>query len=110
MLFSILPRPVVTTRIYLEGQVTPSAHMDALMQHYQAAGFGERPLRSQQLLEDPLRIECMTTGGYALLTGPQRKDLNLFGPTAAHIAFLYETFDTHGLLAQTIKRYRSYLA
>ena len=36
---SILQRPVVTTGFYLERQVIPSAHMEALMQHYQAAGF-----------------------------------------------------------------------
>ena len=38
-LLSIPPRPAVTTGIYLERQVVPSARMEALMQHYQAARF-----------------------------------------------------------------------
>ena len=38
-LLSILPRPAVTTGICLERQVVPSACMEALMQHYQVAGF-----------------------------------------------------------------------
>ena len=37
--------------------------------------FQERSLSSPQLLGDPLQIECTTTGGYALLTGLQGKDL-----------------------------------
>ena len=37
--------------------------------------FQRRSLSSQQLLEDPLQIECTTTGGYPSLTGPQGKDL-----------------------------------
>ena len=32
-------RPVVTTGLYLKQQVVPSARMEALMQHYQAAGL-----------------------------------------------------------------------
>ena len=41
---SLLPislRPTVTTGICLERQVIQSAHMQALMQHYQAAGFSK---------------------------------------------------------------------
>ena len=38
------------------------------------------------------------------------KGFDPLGPTAAQIAaFLYELFDTHGLLPQTIKGYRSCL-
>ena len=36
---TIQQRPFVTTGLYLKGQVIPSARMEALMQHYQAAGF-----------------------------------------------------------------------
>ena len=38
-ILSILQRPFVTTGLYLKRQVIPSARMEALMQHYQAAGF-----------------------------------------------------------------------
>ena len=72
--------------------------------------FQKRTLKSPELLGDPLQIECTMTGGYALLTGPQGKDL--IHLVAAQIAdFLYELFDTHGLsLMQTVKGYRSCLA
>ena len=39
MILSVLQRPFVTTGLYLKRQVIPSARMEALMQHYQAAGF-----------------------------------------------------------------------
>ena len=38
-LLSVPQRPFVTTGLYLKRQVVPSARMEALMQHYQAAGF-----------------------------------------------------------------------
>ena len=38
-ILSVQPRPSVTTGICLERQVVPSARMEALMLHYQAAGF-----------------------------------------------------------------------
>ena len=38
---SLSPEPTVTTGICLERQVIPSAHMEALMQHFQAAGFSK---------------------------------------------------------------------
>ena len=39
MILSVPQRPVFTTGLYLKRQVIPSAGMEALMQHYQAAGF-----------------------------------------------------------------------
>ena len=39
MILSVPQRPFVTTGLYLKRQVIPSARMEALMQHYQAAGF-----------------------------------------------------------------------
>ena len=38
-ILTVLQRPFVTTGLYLKWQVIPSARMEALMQHYQAAGF-----------------------------------------------------------------------
>ena len=55
----------------LKRQVVPSALMEALVQHCMCTkqqDFQKRSLDSQQLLEDPIPIECMTTGGYTLLT------------------------------------------
>ena len=37
--FSVPQRPFVTTGLHLKRQVIPSARMEALMQHYKAAGF-----------------------------------------------------------------------
>ena len=38
-ILSVPQRPFVTTGLYLKRQVIPSGRMEALMQHYQAAGF-----------------------------------------------------------------------
>ena len=38
-ILSVPQRPFVTTGLYLKRQVIPSSRMEALMQHYQAAGF-----------------------------------------------------------------------
>ena len=38
-ILSVPQRPFVTTGLYLKRQVIPSARLEALMQHYQAAGF-----------------------------------------------------------------------
>ena len=38
-ILSVPQRPFVTTGLYLKRQVIPSARMEVLMQHYQAAGF-----------------------------------------------------------------------
>ena len=38
-ILSVPQRPFVTTGLYLKRQVIPSARIEALMQHYQAAGF-----------------------------------------------------------------------
>ena len=104
MLISIPPRPAVTTGIYLERQVVPSACMEALMQHYHAAGFlrevsklaavHRRPSTNRMYDNRWLRFANWATG----------KGFDPLGPTAAQIAaFLYELFDTHGLSPQTIK-------
>ena len=44
-LLSVLSRPNVTTGICLVRQFVPSARMEALMQHYQAAGFSRKVSR-----------------------------------------------------------------
>ena len=102
-------RPTVITGIYLERQIVPSARMEALMQHYQAAGFmkevsrhaPERPSTNRMYNDRWLCFANWATG----------KGFDPLGPTAAQLAtFLYELFDTHGLSPLTIKAYRSCLA
>ena len=57
-LLSVLPRPAVTTGIYVKRQVLPPACMDALMQHYQAAGFSKGVSKLTAARGDSLQIEC----------------------------------------------------
>ena len=104
-------RPTVTTGICLKRQVVPFACMEALMQHYQAAGFSRevsrpataprRPCTNRMYHDRWLRFANWATG----------HGFDPLGPTAAEkAAFLYELFDTHGLSPQPIKGYRSCLA
>ena len=58
-ILSVPQRPVVTTGLYLERQVVPSARMEALMQHYQAAGFSKEvsmELQRPRLTPVPLPV------------------------------------------------------
>ena len=77
---SLPPGPNVTTGVCLGWQVIPSALMEALMQHYQAAEFSKEVCiaYSWKLLEDPQQTEYMTTGGFASLTGLKDKELIRF--------------------------------
>ena len=67
-ILSVLLRPTVTTGICLEQQVVPSAHMEALMQHYQAAGFSREICRLATVAAPrrPSTNRITTTGGYTL--------------------------------------------
>ena len=80
LFLSVQPGTTVTTGICLGWQVVPSACLEALMQHYQTAGFLKRSLDSWQPIEDPPQTECTTTGGFAMLTGPQDKEFIHFVP------------------------------
>ena len=92
-------------------QVVPSACMEALMQHYQAARFSEEVSR---LAAAPRRPSTNRMYDYRWLHFAHWggiDGIDLLGCTAAQIAaFLYYLFDTHGLPPQTIKGYRPYLA
>ena len=110
MILSIPPRSAVTTGLYLVRQVIPSARMETLMQHYQAAGYSRgsklaaaprRPSTNRMYDDRWLSFANWATG----------KGFDRLGPGAAQIAaLLYELFDTRGLSPQTIKGYRSCLA
>ena len=66
--------PTVRTGVCLGWKVIPSARMKALIcSTTKQQVFQKRSLGSQLLLENPLQTECMTTGGFALPTGPQGK-------------------------------------
>ena len=84
--FTIASRSVASTRIHLR----PSARMEALMQHFQAAEFSEAVFR---LAAAPRRSSTNRFTHWAIEQGTDP-----LGPTAAQIAtFLHSLFDTHGL-------------
>ena len=78
-ILTVPPRPSVTTGICLERQVVPSACMEALMQHYQAAGFSRlaaaprRPSTNRMYDDRWLRFANWATG----------QGFDPLGPTAA---------------------------
>ena len=99
---------VVTTGLYLERQVIPSARMEALMQHYQAAGFSKEVSRLATAPRRPSTKRMYDDRWLRFANWATGKGFDPLGPTAAQIAaFLYEFFDTRGLSPQTIKGYRS---
>ena len=110
-LLPVPPGPTVTTWICLGWQVLRG--LEAVMQHYQAAGFSKRSLDSRQPLELAAAPRRPSTNRAWLrfthwATG---QGTDLLGPTAAQIAaFLYYLFDTQGLSPHSIKGYRSCLA
>ena len=102
-------RPAVITGIYLKRQIVPSARMEALMQHYQAAGFTKEV--SKHAPERPSTNRMYNDRWLCFANWDTGKGFDPLGPTAAQLAtFLYELFDTHGLSPLTIKAYRSCLA
>ena len=110
-LLSVLQRPTVTTEICLERQVVPPAHMEALMQHYQAAGFSKEVYRFAAAPRRPSTNKMYDDRWLPFANWATGQGFDPLGPTAAQIAtFLYDLFDTHGLSPQTIKGYRSCLA
>ena len=112
-ILSVPQRPVVTTGLYLEWPFIPSARMEALMQHYQVAGFSKEVSRLAAAPRRPLTNRMYDDRWLHFANWATGKGFDPLGPTAAQIAaFLYELFDTgtHGLSPQTIKGYRSCLA
>ena len=108
---SVPQRPVVTTGLYLERQVVPSARMEALMQHYQAAGFSKEVSKLAAAPRRPSTCRMYDDSWICFANWATGRGFDPHGPTAAQIgAFLYELFDTRGLSPQTIKGYRSCLA
>ena len=85
--------------------------MEALMQHYQAAGFSKEVSRLGAAPRRPSTNRMYNNTWLPFANWATGKGFDPCGPSAAQIAaFLYELFDTHGLSPQTIKGYRSCLA
>ena len=99
--------PTFTTGICLKRQVVALACIEALMQHYQAAGFSREisklsaaPIRLSTNRMYDNRWPCFAK--WATVQG-----FDPLGPKAAQIAaFLYDVIDTHGQSPQTIKGHR----
>ena len=110
-ILSITPRPTVTRGICLEQQVMPSACMEALVHHYQAARFSKEVSRLTTAPRRPSTNQMYDDRWLRFTHWASGHGIDPLGPTAGQIAtFLYDLFDTHGLSPQTIKGYRSCLA
>ena len=95
------------SEVCLGRKVIPSAHMEALMRHYKAAGFSDEVSR---LAAAPGRPSTNLMYDDRWLRFAQWAAGQGFDPTAAQIAsFLFTLFDTHGLSPQTVKSYRTCL-
>ena len=104
MILSVPQRPVVTTGLYLERQVVPSAHMEALMQHYQAAGFSKEVSRLSAAPRRPSTNRMYDDRLLHFANWATRKGFDPLGPTAGQIAaFLYKLSDTRGLSPQGLQ-------
>ena len=110
--FPISPRLTVTTgtEIHLGRKVVPSARMEALMQHYKAAGFSDEASRLAAAPRRPSTNRMYNDRWLRFTQWAARKGFYLLSPTAAQIAaFLYSLFNTNGLSPQTVKGYRTCL-
>ena len=83
------------------------------MQHYQAAGFSKEVSKLAAASRRPCTNRMYDDRWLHFANWATGKGFDPLDPTAAQIAaFLYELFDTHGLIGlspQTIKGYRSCL-
>ena len=108
---SLPPRSAVTTgsEIRLERKVVPSACMEALVQHYKAAGFSDEVSRLATAPRRPSTNRMYDDRWLRFTRWAAGQGFDLLNPSAAQIAFfLYSLFDT-GLSPQTIKGYRTCL-
>ena len=84
--------------------------MEALMQHYKAAGFSDEVSRLAAAPRRPSTNRMYDDKWLCFTYWAAREGFDPLNPTAAQIAaFLYSFFDTHGLSPQTIKGYRTCL-
>ena len=93
-ILSVLQRLVVITGLHLERQVVPSARMEALMQHYQAAGFSKEVSKLAAAPRRPSTNRMYDDRWLPFTNWATGRGFDPLGPTAAQIAaFLYELFE-----------------
>ena len=78
--------------------------MEALMQHYQAAGFSREASKLAAAPRRPSTNRMYDVSWLRFANWATEKGFDPLGPTAAQIAaFLYELYDTHDLSSQRIQ-------
>ena len=84
--------------------------LEAVMQHYQAAGFFEEVSRLAAAPRRPSTNRAYDDKWLCFAHWDAGQEIDLFGPTAAQrAASLYYLFATQGVSPQSIKGYRSCL-
>ena len=97
-LLSIPPGPTLTTGICLGRQVIPSAHMVALMQHYQATGFSKEVSRLAAAPKTPSTNRMYDDRWLCFAHWAAGQGIVPLCPFSIQIAaFLCYLFNTHGL-------------
>ena len=105
-------RSSVTTgpEVCLRQKVVPSARMEALMRHYNTAGFSDKVSRLAAAPRRPSTNRMYDDRWLRFARWAAGQGFDPLDPTAAQIAsFLFTLFDTHGLSPQTVKGYRTCL-
>ena len=98
------------SEVCLGRKVIPSARMEALMQHYKAAGFSEEVSRLAAAPRRPSTNRMYDDRWLRFARWAAGQGFDPLDPTAAQIAsFLFTLFDTRGLSPQTVKGYRTSL-
>ena len=98
------------SEVCLGRKVLPSARMEALMQHYKAAGFSDEVSRLATAPKRPSTNRMYDDRWLRFARWAAGQGFDPLDPTAAQIAFFVYSFDTHGLSPQTVKGYRTCLA
>ena len=89
-------------------EIVSSACMEALMQHFQAAGFLEKVFRLAAVSRRSSTNRMYYDRWLRFVGWAAEQGTDLFGPKATQIAsFLFSVFKTHSLAPQTVKGYRS---
>ena len=92
----------------LRRKVIPSARMEALMRHYNAAGFSDEVSRLAAAPRRPSTNRMYDDRWCRFTRWAAGQGIDPLNPTAAQVAsFLFDLFDVHGLSPRTIKGYRT---
>ena len=98
------------SEVCLGRKVIPSAGMEALMQHYKAAGFSDEVSRLAAAPRRPSTNHMYDDRWLRFARWAAGQGFDPLDPRAAQIvSFLFTLFDTHGLSPQTVKGYRTCL-